>query len=140
MFDKLPTIEFIKNNGCNSIGLIHLIRLKNNKNISGHNNLEIKKYNYVGSLGLWFKVLKHNLIPYCIDNIYEIGTLLIKKTNQLSHGHIAIIIGHNKILHSYTNNNVPNDKFNNPGICISNISHFSFDFVCQPSVWLYTDF
>ena len=160
VFTKLPTIEFIKNSGCNCVGLINLLRLKNNKNIPGHNNKKIVISNSVGSLGLWiYELNKHKFLSKYDKNLsYEIGTLLIKPTNFNTYGHMAIIVGHNKILHSYTNDIVPNEmlsdesrlktllsetcrvKTQTPGLCITDINDFTFNYTCSPLTWLYHDF
>ena len=148
----LPDINFIKLHGCNCVGLINLLRLKNNKNIPGHNNKKFIQSNYIGSLGVWINELKKSnfLSKYNKDLSYEIGTLLIKASNYNTFGHMAIIIGHNKILHSYTNYNGKfselcntasyQDIFTDPGICISNIDNYLFEYTCKPSIWLYQDF
>jgi hypothetical protein len=132
IFNQLPSIEFIKHHGCNCVGLINLLRLKNNKSIPGYKDDEIKKYNYVGSIGIWIRQLKNSnsLYPYDKNNGYDIGTLLIKPSYTNDFGHMAILIGHNKILHS--------DR--NLGICVSDLTDLSFTYSCPPSIWLYTDF
>lgn len=142
LFNDLPDINFIKSKGCNCVGLINLLRLKNNKNIPGCYNKKIIQHKYVGSLGVWINELVkiNNLIKYNKNLPYEIGTLLIKASNINSFGHMAIVIGHNKILHSYTNSSVPNNTFADPGICITDINDIKFEFSCHPSIWLYYDF
>ena len=142
MFSQLPTIEFIKSNGCNSIGLINLLRLKNNKNIPGHKCTKIIGYKGVGTLGVWIHKLHliNSLEKYNKNKSYEIGTLLIKTSNLNCFGHMAIVIGHNKILHSYTYSVSPNNLFTDPGVCITDSTYFDFDFTCSPYIWLYHDF
>jgi hypothetical protein len=140
-FDKVPSEQFIRFNGCNCVGLINLLRLKNNKNIPGCKDNEIKKLNYTGSIGLWVREMRKNdvLLKFNEYAQYDIGTLLIKPTNINSFGHMAIVIGHNKILHSYAYiDGINNNTF--PGISISNLNDFSFDFVCPSSFWLYHNF
>jgi hypothetical protein len=148
--NKLPPIDYIQKNGCNCVGLINLIRLKLNKNIPKYNNNSGIR-NYSGCISCWTNELNkiNALQVFDSKKDYEIGTLLIKKYNKYLPGHIAIIIGHNKILHSYSNN-YSTDTLTDPGITISNLNDFCqqlnfdnkpfFDFTCVPNIWLFKDF
>jgi hypothetical protein len=143
IYSEIPNYDFIKSNGCNAVGLINLLRLKNNKNIPGHNDQEIIDLIYIGSLGLWFRELNkiQSLQKFNKDSEYCVGTLLIKKVSEYDYfGHMAIVVENNQILHSYSETNQINDIYNDPGICLSNMSNFSFDFICYPDIWLYHNF
>jgi hypothetical protein len=144
--NHLPSIEYIEKNGCNCVGLINIIRLKLNKNIP-----KCKYINFTGCISAWTNELSkiNALQPFDDKTDYDIGTLLIKKTNQYLPGHVAIIIGHNKILHSYSDD--PTKGYlTSPGITISNFSDFCqqfnfdskpfFSYTCIPEIWLFKDF
>jgi hypothetical protein len=144
--DSLPDISHIKKNGCNSIGLINLMRLKLNRSIPGKDNPDFRKYKMIGSISSWTRFLKDDLKEFNPDDCYEVGTLLIKKANQYSQGHVAIVIGHNTIMHSYPYNQYYSRNLSEPGICISNWNqvnkyiidknNISFNYYCEPSIWL----
>ena len=147
--DNIPPLENIREIGCNCIGLINLMRLNLGKNLPGYNNEDVIKCKFVGTISLWIFCLNDNLKVFDINNSYPIGTLLIKRTNKYSYGHIAIICGHNMILHSYPENPTYSPGLLEPGICIDNLIDIKnkwnfentlFDFSCHPDIWLFKDF
>lgn len=151
-FTDLPDIDYIKETGCNCIGLINLMRLKNNKHLPGFNNNMLIEANLVGSVAVWYKYLKNDFKPFDINSNYPIGTLLIKKSGtNTRYGHVAIISDHNTILHSYPEEYQEySSELLEPGICMDNLNLINniwkdklnnfFDYSCDPNIWLFKDF
>ncbi len=90
--EKVPTNKIIKEQGCNCIGFIHLLRRKAGLPIS-----VISKKSVIGTDD-WIKYLKKNkrLKKFDYKKSYPKGTLLLRNYNPIDYGHAAVIYKEDK--------------------------------------------
>lgn len=150
--NKVPSKKIIKEQGCNCIGFIHLLRRKAGFSIS-----VISKDSIIGSDD-WIKYLKKNKRLKKLDykKSYPKGTLLLRDYNNIDNGHVAVIYKEDKrgvlfssIIHSDGINLRIDGKNNFKGVKIDDtvgMSYFiqydyktkkgRYDYICLPKDWL----
>jgi len=93
--EPLPKISVLKKDGMVCTGLINLMRRK-----AGLSVLILNKdpTQVLGGTLEWFEYLKNKnrLQVFDINNMYPMGTMLLRNFNQIDHGHLAVIYKENK--------------------------------------------
>ena len=139
---QVPSINYIKKNSINCVGVINLMRRINNLTIPGSDNLNFK---YPGGTYMWYKYLDKNnkLEKFDISFKYPRGTLLLRQyRNENKQGHVAVIYRANRInptiIHALSDNPIPNKNKNEPGLIIEPLNKYSklFTHICLPQNWL----
>ena len=98
--DSIPSIEIMKTKGINCAGFINLLMLYSGKQIPQSEDMDIPR----GGTGFWFiEFRKQQVLKKKIHTKqYPIGTLLFRTYKDLEdQGHFAVVIGENKIIHAY---------------------------------------
>ena len=143
---KVPSKMYIKNKSINCVGVINLMRRINNLSIPGTENPNFK---VPGGTYIWFKHLnnQNKLHTFNINKKYPRGTLLLSNyKNNLFQGHVAVLYransAHPTIIHSWSNDTVPNKFKSDPGLVKERLDIFIDEFpkylthVCLPEDWL----
>ena len=141
--DKIPSKEYIVENGVNCAGFINLLRLKAGKLVPGENNTK-------GGTVAWYKYLEkiNALEKFDYMKDYPLGTLFIRRYRNIQkQGHMAVLYCriHNenkneisqKIIHSYGDSSYKGEV----GLTPLLFSHFSliggfYEFAVLPHKWL----
>lgn len=120
-----PSFDRVKKELLNCVGFINVLRR--------HLNLEIpgatEQTYYAGGTYEWFVYLdsRGKLRPYREGKEYPRGTLLIRRfRDQNDDGHVAIVIGKNRVIHS----------IRSLGVCEGPLWEGYYEYACLPHDWL----
>ena len=131
--NSIPSIDTMKTKGINCAGFINLLMLYSGKTIPISEDPDIPR----GGTGFWFiEFTKQNVLHEKEDSkIYPIGTLLFRSYKNIEdQGHFAVVIGENKIIHAYAD-----DDLGKVGIT-DMVNSFApldyYEYVIYPNDWL----
>lgn len=133
--EPVPSINFIKESGCNCIGLLNLMRRYIGLKIYG---TEDKNNKYVGGTVCWYNALIQHLKPFDINlaESYPKGSVLLKPYIDINtQGHVAVIYGKNQIIHCFPYDLHPNIGIVEGGVNITEIQDI-YKYICPPEYWL----
>ena len=139
--NKIPNIEYIKNNGLNCAGFINLLRLKSGKHVPGSGECK-------GGTLSWFNYFedKKCLEIFNCRKSYPVGALLLRKYRSvMDQGHLAVLYEldkdniwfNHKIIHSYYDE----EDGGKVGLSMLGSSHYYipegyYEYIILPKNWI----
>jgi cell wall-associated NlpC family hydrolase len=132
--NSIPSIDTMKIKGINCAGFINLLMLFSGKTIPQSKEPDIPR----GGTGFWFIEFTYTNVLYKKDHtkIYPNGTLLFRSYKNIEdQGHLAVVIGENKIIHSYAE-----EELGKVGITDMVNSYAPLDYyeyIVYPTDWLH---
>ena len=120
-----PPLARVKKEYLNCAGLLNVICRHMGIKIPGTDD---ESY-YAGGTYEWFVYLdrKKKLRPFVEGHEYPVGSLLLRRyKSEEDQGHLALVFGHGKHIHSWPE----------VGVCITQIEKNYYEFVALPADWI----